>query len=145
MIKVFTPQHIRQCIQQYIKIKLGEVYISSQNTDLAQVQRESDSMTPIIFILTPGTDPRSYFMNIVNECYMEKKTYIVSFGQGQESKAENMLKHCSKRGDWLLMENCHFALSWMDNLDRLYTELDKDIHPNFRLWLTSENNEKFPL
>lgn len=56
-----------------------------------------------------------------------------------------MIKKCCKRGEWLLLENCHFAIQWMGNMDRLFNELEKDIHTNFRLWLTTENNEKFPL
>jgi len=63
--------------------------------------------------------------------------------------AKNLIETCARNGDWVLLQNCHLAKSWMPELERIVDNLgerDKDkLNPNFRLWLTSMPCEYFPV
>lgn len=47
-----------------------------------------------------------------------------------------------------MLMNCHLAKSWMQDLEVIvqnFAEEEKDIHPDFRLYLTSMPADYFPV
>ena len=59
-----------------------------------------------------------------------------------------------RSGDWVLLQNCHLAKSWMGELEDTVVQMAKDkkedgspnpIAPDFRLWLTSMPATFFPV
>lgn len=54
-----------------------------QTANLAVVFKESASTTPLIFVLSPGTDPAADLYKFAEEMKFSKKLSAISLGQGQ--------------------------------------------------------------
>ena len=59
-----------------------------------------------------------------------------------------MIKASKKSGEWVMLQNCHLAKSWMPSLENIVMNFaveEEDMHPEFRLYLTSMPAEYFPV
>lgn len=72
----------------------------------------------------------------------------ISLGQGQGPVAEALLMKGTKDGDWVFLQNCHLATSWMLSMEKLVisiAEESENIHQDFRLFLSSMPSVSFPV
>lgn len=77
---------------------------------------------------------------------MDKKTRMLSLGQGQGSKAAQMIEEAMQKGYWVFLQNCHLFISWLPELERITESISIDsTHKDFRLWLTSMPCADFPV
>lgn len=56
-----------------------------QTTDLSVVFKDSTSVTPLVFVLSPGTDPAADLYKFAEEMKFSQKLAAISLGQGQVS------------------------------------------------------------
>ncbi|KAI8896128.1 dynein heavy chain and region D6 of dynein motor-domain-containing protein [Globomyces pollinis-pini] len=146
VLRCLRADRVTSAIQEFVADQLGERFVEPQTSDLGALFKESNPMTPLIFVLSPGADPASSVYKFAEELKMSKRISAVSLGQGQGPKAEVLIKEGMERGMWILLQNCHLAPSWMPSLDRIIDGITMDkVHRDFRLWLTSMPSNKFPV
>jgi dynein heavy chain len=137
---------IAPMMQDFVAAKLGQRFIEPQTTNLSMVYPDSSATTPLVFVLSPGTDPAADLYRFADEMKFSKKMASISLGQGQGPRAEAMFHAACERGTWVFFQNCHLAPSWMPSLERLIENIDPaKVHKDFRLWLTSIPSPKFPV
>ncbi|KAJ1563094.1 Dynein heavy chain 5, axonemal [Cladochytrium tenue] len=128
--------------KQYIASSMSTKFAESQILDLDALLGESDNRTPMICLLSQGSDPSADIENLSKKYKIDIKA--ISMGQGQEVHARKLLQAFMSNGGWALLQNCHLGIPFMDEL--LTTILDtENIHEKFRLWITVDVSPKFPI
>jgi len=144
VLRCARPDRVLPAVLKYVSSQLGEKFVTPPPFDIAGSYSDSSSTSPLIFILSPGSDPSSALNMFASE--RGKEISSLSLGQGQGLKAEKMMEEGIHVGGWVLLQNCHLFASWMPKLDKILEQLDpKQVSSDFRLWLTSYPSDKFPV
>jgi dynein heavy chain len=48
-------------------------------------------------------------------------------------------------GKWVVLSNCHLSLEFMAEMEEILRPKDREVNPDFRLWITCEPHNDFPL
>jgi len=143
ILKMLRPDKMTNAMQKYIVKHLGKEFIEPPTLELHKCFNDSTTKTPLIFILTQGTDPLSQYLDIARE--MNKPKEYISLGKGNEKAAVQLLDQAKQNGGWVLLQNCHLAVSWMPQLELLVENISDSVHKDFRLWLSSFVCKEFPV
>nr|XP_009665828.1 PREDICTED: dynein heavy chain 1, axonemal [Struthio camelus australis] len=146
VLRCLRGDKVTDAMQDFVALNLDQRFIEPQTTNLSAVFKESTAATPLVFVLSPGTDPAADLYKFAEEMEFSKKLSAISLGQGQGPRAEAMMRSAMEQGKWVFFQNCHLAPSWMPLLERLIEGINPDkVHQDFRLWLTSLPSNCFPV
>lgn len=143
--RCLRPDIVVPCLQKFLAEEMGTKFIEPPPLNMKECFDDSKCYTPLIFVLTPGADPMTELIKLADELGFNNKLQAISLGQGQGPIAENAILDAGDKGTWVCLQNCHLSISWMPTLEKICEEFsDETLHPNFRLWLTSEPSPHFP-
>lgn len=109
---------------------------------------DTSNITPMIFVLSAGSDPMAGFLRFAEEMHYTDKFYSISLGQGQGPLAESLIEKSLRSGHWVFLQNCHLATSWMGQMENIVRNITLGVvkaHENFRLFLSSMPQKSFPI
>ncbi|XP_028179118.1 dynein heavy chain 6, axonemal [Ostrinia furnacalis] len=148
IIKSIKEEKLVFAIAQYVSTSLGSVFIESPTVQLNTLYADTASNIPLVFVLSTGSDPFGAFQKFATEMGMRERVHSISLGQGQGPVAEKMINGAKPKGDWIFLQNCHLAASWMMSLELIVANLSSEQgapHPDFRLFCSSMPTPKFPV
>ncbi|KNC55366.1 dynein heavy chain [Thecamonas trahens ATCC 50062] len=127
VLRVFRPDALARGMASFVSSTLGAEFAGAPAFALSEVADESSRARD------------------------EDELYDLSLGKGQGPIAEDLIARAAESGGWVFLQNCHLASSWMPELERLVNELasgvvgEIEVHPRFRLWLSSLPSGAFPV
>lgn len=128
--------------QLFISMTLGKRFTEPISYPIEGIWQESSRTDPVLFLLSAGADPTSSIDELAKK--KRKLTEKVSMGEGQEVVAKNAIDKNFVSGGWVILQNCHLGLKFMEQIESLVTP-EAPIHEDFRLWITCEQHPRFPL
>ncbi|XP_036073457.1 dynein heavy chain 8, axonemal isoform X4 [Rousettus aegyptiacus] len=142
LIRSWCPDRTVFQARKYIADSLEEKYTEPVILNLEKTWEESDTRTPLICFLSMGSDPTIQIDALAKKLKLECRT--ISMGQGQEVHARKLIQMSMQQGGWVLLQNCHLGLEFMDELlDTIITTEAND--DSFRVWITTEPHDRFPI
>eukprot|EP00928_Gymnodinium_smaydae_P099490 TRINITY_DN9509_c0_g4_i4.p1 TRINITY_DN9509_c0_g4~~TRINITY_DN9509_c0_g4_i4.p1 ORF type:complete len:1500 (-),score=412.36 TRINITY_DN9509_c0_g4_i4:427-4926(-) len=145
-MRAFRADCLKSAVITFISNEIGQKFVEPPTFDIAKSFADSVSTTPLIFILSPGTDPVADVIKFAENLGMSKRFESISLGQGQGPKASKLIEDAKVTGGWVLLSNCHLMESWMDTLEAITEQLNpEEMSNSFRLWLTSMPAKSFPV
>ncbi|EER14943.1 axonemal dynein gamma heavy chain, putative [Perkinsus marinus ATCC 50983] len=128
---------------QFINKQLDPKYTAPVTDSIDSIYCESQNRKPVLYLLSAGSDPTSMIDDIAKK---KKKfpTDKVSMGEGQEVIAWEKMKNGFLAGTWVILQNCHLGLGFMNQMEDILTRTP-EIAEDFRLWITCEITNLFPI
>ncbi|ANQ06945.1 Dynein heavy chain [Plasmodium coatneyi] len=153
IIRSLRPDRVTVTLEKYIRNVLpnSEEIMERKNSFVDTLESSYNFMinsTPILFILTPGSDFIKYVEQLgkKNKFFLNSNLHIVSLGQGQETIALFKLELAHKEGHWIVLENIHLMAKFNLVLENVIDKYAAEgSHPNFRLFLTAEVTKNIPI
>ncbi|VDO05387.1 unnamed protein product [Rodentolepis nana] len=148
IVRCLRLDRVIPAVQNFIVSHIGRQFLEPPAFDLADSYNDSNCCTPLIFILSSGSDPLNALMRFgADKGIKPTEMQTISLGQGQGPLAERLIKAGIVDGSWVILQNCHLAASWMPYLEKICNEVivPEKTHANFRLWLTSYPSSDFPV
>ncbi|OAF70538.1 hypothetical protein A3Q56_01708 [Intoshia linei] len=148
LIRCLDKKYVVGGSVELVKLRIGSQFIESPPSNMQTLYQDLNKIRPLIFILSPGSDPMSGLMRFAKDMSYEHRVHAISLGQGQGPIAEKIINSSAENGDWVYLQNCHLAASWMismENLIKNQSENPENINEDFRLFLSSMPSPCFPI
>jgi dynein heavy chain len=173
VIRCLRPDRAIFAANIFINESLGKEFLEYSMPGLDLISAEAKNLSPVIYLLSPGSDPTPLVEEAAKKAKME--LHSISMGQGREEIAEATIQQAKHKGEWVLLQNCHLGLKYMNKLFEMYkedianaeaakeeakdkgdssdskdkkpekAEKIKVVHPEYRLWITTEPHPNFPV
>eukprot|EP00753_Platysulcus_tardus_P001934 PLAT11596.26.p1 GENE.PLAT11596.26~~PLAT11596.26.p1 ORF type:complete len:1497 (+),score=952.09 PLAT11596.26:361-4491(+) len=146
VLRCIRPDRVVLAVTDFVIEKMGMQFVTPPPFDLKACYSDSSVISPLVFILSPGSDPMAGLLKFADGRDAEVRS--ISLGQGQGTIAAKMIEEAKGKGAWVLLQNCHLARSWMPALEKIVNDLQdrsgRVVHSDFRLFLTSFPAPYFP-
>ncbi|XP_044296574.1 dynein axonemal heavy chain 10 isoform X1 [Varanus komodoensis] len=145
LLRCFRVDRVYRAVTDYVTLTMGVKYVQPPVISFDAIFEQSTPNSPIVFILSPGSDPASDLMKLADRSgFGGNRLKFLAMGQGQEKVALQLLENAVARGQWLMLQNCHLLVKWLVDLEKALERVTKP-HPDFRLWLTTDPIKGFPI
>ncbi|KAK7877270.1 hypothetical protein WMY93_032024 [Mugilogobius chulae] len=131
LLRCFRVDRVYRAVTDYVTVTMGEQYVQPPVISFDAIYRKSSPFSPIVFILSPGSDPATDLMKLAERTgFGDNKFKFLAMGQGQEKVALQLLDKAVSRGQWLMLQNCHLLVKWLKELEKSLERITKP-HPAF--------------
>jgi dynein heavy chain len=155
VVRAMRPDRTTTALENFIRkvMPRGDEFVDCDSTSnskqiLESAFRDSNTSTPIYFILSPGVNPVEDLEYIckVQGFEIKKMLHTIALGQGQDKFANDKLDQGHKEGFWVMLQNVHLMPYYLYELEKKLTAFAAEgSHPNFRLFLTSDPSNAIPI
>ncbi|KAJ4461063.1 putative Dynein heavy chain 6; axonemal [Paratrimastix pyriformis] len=101
LVRLVREERLTFASARLVHDDLGAFFADPPQMDLKASFADSSPATPIIFVLSSGTDPMSYLRQLASDMGFTDRMKLKSLGKGQGEDAERLIKAARKEGQWV--------------------------------------------
>lgn len=124
VIQAIRPDKLAAGVKKYIQMEMGILFVTPPQFDISKSFEDSNCLTPLVFILSPDSDPMASLYSFAEKIGFDKQFESISLGQGQGPIAQKIVAEGQAAGSWVCLQNCHLAASWMPTLEHIWESMD---------------------
>ena len=121
------------CVNEFIKATeviaaggemlpgMGPRYVEAATDTVEQIYAESLATVPTVYLLSAGADPTDSVTRLAAK--KKRECQCVSMGEGQEPVAMRAINSAVVNGSWVLLQNCHLGLGFMEGIEDLIVRI----------------------
>jgi dynein heavy chain 1, cytosolic len=141
LIKVLRPDRFVSSALILTTKVMSEEALGHGQVDLEEITKQTKAKNPLCLVSAPGFDASTRVEALAKQ--INKKYKAVAIGSPEAfDQANDIITKAGKSGDWVLLKNVHLAPQWLVELEKTIYKMT--LSPDFRLFLTMENNPKVP-
>ena len=103
-LRCIRPDKVVLAVQKFVIETMGEPFVRPPPFDLQACYDESACTTPLVFVLSPGSDPMGAVLQAAQQ--LNRRVSPMSLGQGQGPLADKLIANSTKDGSWVVLQNC---------------------------------------
>lgn len=143
LTKLLREERTQASVLNFIEDQLKDKQTLFPKMSLEYIlENESSPDTPVLFIITPGSDPSQELEKFSNERIGADKLLVLSMGGGRNDAALNLIRLGAEQGAWVFLTNLHLVPEFLMEIEKTLSSIEKKA--DFRLWATTEEHENFP-
>eukprot|EP00854_Cymbomonas_tetramitiformis_P001348 gene1348-1949_t len=141
VLRCLRPDKVVPGVGLFVAAALGQRFTEPPPFDLAKSYADSSAVAPLLFVLSPGSDPTAALLKFAEDMNMAAKLATISMGQGQGPKAQDLIQDASRSDEnedvpyaalKYAIGECNYGGRVTDDKDRrlLNTLLDRVFDPD---------------
>ena len=144
VVQALRPDRVISKATSVVETIMGKGFMAEQHGSLQKaIESQVDARTPILLFGTKGYDPSTNVQDIAGLTGKRRNMKEISVGSASAfDEAYKAIDGAAKKGEWVMLKNVHLAPKSLDALTTKLVQLN--LHQNFRLFLTTEIQEKLP-
>jgi len=148
-LKIFKPDALILYLNSWIFNYLGLPVRGINSMEIDKVFGNLDNKTPLLIILSSGTDPQDLLLRFSKE--KRKILQILTLNNvsnnsiGKKSQFSTSFEKAKETGTWVFIQNCHLSLNSLSEITKILENELLSCHQEFRLILTTNPIDFFPL
>ena len=144
IVKVLRPDRLAAAAERFCADLLGAGFVSSPPVSLMELMRDTTRVTPVLFMVPPGSDPLKDLESLAHKMGLSEvggSLKIVAMGDVPGGTANDALKHCAVAGGWIVLTNMHLAGTYMHGFAEEFEDVLRQAHKDFRVFITAEPSD----
>ena len=96
LLRCIRRDKVVPAVHEFVAARIGTRFVEPPPFDLAKSYKESSATTPLLFVLSPGSDPTAALLKFADDAGFGARLSSISMGQGQGPKAATMIAEATK-------------------------------------------------
>ncbi|XP_064629693.1 uncharacterized protein LOC135488785 isoform X2 [Lineus longissimus] len=147
VIRAVRSDRLMQASTLFVNAVFGKKFIADTGYDFNLILKQSTPKTPILMLNTQEPEVATkLFLDfaIKKQGMMASVIHLYNSSHAKEKNTKKAIQKAMEEGSWILLQNAHNAPNLLGSLESFLSEVEEEVDPNFRCWVSVQMDEPVP-